>query len=89
MPTYEYRCKSCEHEFNLMVSISKMDAPISEPCPSCNEFRVERLFPSIAPTLGDPVRLGIRRPDEGFKDVLRRIDRSVPGSIIRNSSRYI
>lgn len=89
MPTYEYHCKACDHKFSLMVRIPLMDAAISEPCPSCNESKVERLFPSSAPTIGDAVRLGIRRPDEGFKDVLRKIHDSNPGSNIKDTSSYI
>jgi len=89
MPTYEYHCKKCDHRFNLMVRIPLMDAATTEPCPSCNEYQVERNFPSIAPTIGDAVRLGIRRPDEGFKDVLRKIHNANPQSNIKDTSRYI
>ena len=89
MPTYEYHCTACDHRFTLMVRITQMDAPTSEACPSCNEFHVERNFPSIAPTIGDAVRLGIRRPDEGFKDVLRKIHDANPQSNIKDTSRYI
>jgi putative FmdB family regulatory protein len=32
MPTYEYRCKACEHEFEAVQSFS--DEPLSE-CPNC------------------------------------------------------
>lgn len=39
--------------------------------------------------LGDSVRLRIRRPDEGFKDVLRKIHDSTPGSTLKNNSSYI
>ena len=32
MPTYEYRCKDCDHEFEVVQSFS--DAALTE-CPSC------------------------------------------------------
>ena len=32
MPTYEYRCKDCDHEFDVVQSFS--DAALTE-CPSC------------------------------------------------------
>lgn len=89
MPCYEYRCKACEYKFNLMVRISAMDEPTTEPCPSCHASEIERMFPSIAPSIGDAVRLGIRRPDEGFKDVLRKIHDANPQSNIKDTSRYI
>jgi hypothetical protein len=35
-----------------------------------------------APPLGDPVRLGIRKVDSGFKEVLQKIKRANPGSTL-------
>ena len=89
MPTYEYHCTACDRRFEKNVRISVMDEPTKEPCPSCHVAGVQRLFPSIAPTIGDAVRLGIRRPDEGFKDVLRKIHDANPQSNIKDTSRYI
>jgi putative FmdB family regulatory protein len=40
MPTYEYRCKECGHEFELFQSMK--DDPV-ECCPKCNG-KVERLI---------------------------------------------
>ncbi len=40
MPTYEYRCKKCDHEFEVFQSIK--DAP-KKTCPKC-KGRVERLI---------------------------------------------
>ncbi|MGA0241372.1 MAG: FmdB family zinc ribbon protein [Candidatus Marinamargulisbacteria bacterium] len=39
MPTYQYRCKSCAHEFETVQSM--MDAPLTD-CPQCSAdiFRV-------------------------------------------------
>lgn len=33
MPLYEYKCKSCGHEFEKLVSISKAAEP--QECPTC------------------------------------------------------
>jgi putative FmdB family regulatory protein len=41
MPTYDYRCKSCEHEWELFQSI-KAD-PIKK-CPSCGKQKAERMI---------------------------------------------
>ena len=41
MPTYEYRCRACGHEFERFQSIS--DSPVRT-CPSCKKRRVERLI---------------------------------------------
>jgi putative FmdB family regulatory protein len=41
MPTYEYLCKSCGHEFEREQRMS--DAPIKT-CPSCKARQVKRLI---------------------------------------------
>jgi putative FmdB family regulatory protein len=39
MPTYEYICDSCEHEFEKFQSIT---APAIKLCPECNRKKVRR-----------------------------------------------
>ncbi|TVQ30352.1 MAG: zinc ribbon domain-containing protein [Phycisphaeraceae bacterium] len=41
MPTYDYRCKSCGHEFELFQSMR--DKPIRK-CPECSRNTAERLI---------------------------------------------
>lgn len=41
MPTYEYRCKACAHEFEEFQSITAK--PLKK-CPSCAKLRLERLI---------------------------------------------
>lgn len=41
MPTYEYRCKSCAHEFEYFQSMK--DAPLRK-CPECGKNTLERLI---------------------------------------------
>ena len=41
MPTYEYRCRSCEYHFERDQSIK--DPPIKT-CPKCKKRKVERLI---------------------------------------------
>ncbi len=41
MPTYDYRCKSCEHEWELFQSIKAN--PIKK-CPSCGKLKAERII---------------------------------------------
>ena len=43
MPTYEYRCKSCNYEFETFQSMS--DASLTE-CPKCNG-QIYRLIRSV------------------------------------------
>ena len=41
MPTYNYLCKECEHQFEIKHSIK--DDPITE-CPKCCEHSLKRLI---------------------------------------------
>lgn len=41
MPTYEYRCRACAHEFERFQRMS--DSPVRT-CPACKKRRVERLM---------------------------------------------
>ena len=40
MPTYEYRCESCGHEFELFQS---MTDPVKRKCPKCAKPKLKRL----------------------------------------------
>ena len=41
MPTYDYECKACGHEFELFQSISE---PVKRKCPECSKLQLNRLF---------------------------------------------
>lgn len=41
MPTYDYHCDACEHEFELFQSISE---PVKRKCPACGKHKLRRLF---------------------------------------------
>lgn len=41
MPTYEYRCKNCKHEFELFQNMSDS---VKRKCPACHKNTLERLI---------------------------------------------
>ena len=41
MPTYEYRCNACSHEFETLQSST---AGALRKCPSCGKLKLERLI---------------------------------------------
>ncbi|MCA9237917.1 MAG: zinc ribbon domain-containing protein [Planctomycetales bacterium] len=41
MPTYDYECDACGHEFELFQSISE---PVKRKCPACSKLKLRRLF---------------------------------------------
>ncbi len=48
MPTYDYRCNACGHEFELF---QKMSDPIKRTCPTCKKRQLERLIGTGAAVL--------------------------------------
>ncbi len=41
MPTYDYLCDACGHEFELFQSITE---PLKRKCPECKKPKLRRLF---------------------------------------------
>ena len=41
MPTYEYVCDACDHEFELFQSMS---ASVKRKCPECGKLKLKRLI---------------------------------------------
>jgi len=41
MPTYDYECDACGHQFELYQSFS---APVEKKCPDCGKLKLRRLF---------------------------------------------
>jgi putative FmdB family regulatory protein len=68
MPTYEYKCKACKHEFEKFQSITSNPA---RKCPSCGKLGVERLIGTGAGIIfkgsgfyeTDYKRAGSKKPD--------------------------
>ncbi|MCB1039164.1 MAG: zinc ribbon domain-containing protein, partial [Acidimicrobiales bacterium] len=47
MPTYEYRCKSCGHQFDIVQAFT--DDSLTE-CPSCGEHALKKVFGNVGIT---------------------------------------
>lgn len=41
MPTYDYQCSGCDHEFELFQSITE---PPRRKCPACGAMKLKRLI---------------------------------------------
>jgi putative FmdB family regulatory protein len=41
MPTYDYECDACGHEFELFQSITEA---VKKKCPDCGKLKLRRLF---------------------------------------------
>ncbi|NDB81218.1 MAG: zinc ribbon domain-containing protein [Alphaproteobacteria bacterium] len=72
MPMYSFKCSDCETVFDVLCSIS---ARAEQECPNCKSTNYE--FHHTTPlNMGDPIRLGVRKTDDGFKEVLSKINSS-------------
>ena len=83
MPTYDYKCVKCEHEFEEMLSISRRTEPTEVPC----ERQLHRAAPicggeikmkAVAPGIGDPLKLGLKKPDGRYVEKLKEIKKNHP-----------
>lgn len=68
MPTYTFRYKNTEEIFDKFMSWDDRQKYLEE------NQNLEVLMG--APAIGDSVRLGIRRTDDGFKEVLSKIHKA-------------
>lgn len=56
MPTYEYRCKDCNHKFELILSYQEYEnAAVS--CPSCGAAGPERIIRPVRISRAEKTRL--------------------------------
>lgn len=66
MPTYSFRDKNTDETFDRLMTYSQKVEFLQE------NPHLESVILS-APGIGDPVRLGLKKPDQGFRDVLKNI----------------
>ena len=78
MPLYDFKDTKTDEVFEKFMSIATREEYLKE-------------NPNIEPVLStppliDPVTLGVRRPDQGFKEVLQRIDKLTAGSTLKKTT---
>lgn len=81
MPTYNFRNKETGEEFEKFMSISAREVYLQE------NSNIETMI-SGAPMVCDPVRVGIRKKDAGFKEVLQKIHSRSPGSQLKQNNAW-
>ena len=70
MPFYDFKCSECSNIFEVMCRIAERE---NQHCSICNSSKYESHHTTPIP-LGDPVRLGVRTIDNGFREVLSKIN---------------
>lgn len=72
MPLYTFKCEDCEEIFEISCRIADMK---SQKCPKCSSTNYG-VHHTQAQKLIDPVRLGVRTIDDGFREVLQKIHKN-------------
>jgi len=73
MPTYNFRNINTNEEFEITMKISELDEYKN------THPELQQLL-NRPPSIGDPVRMGLRKPDDGFRDVLKNVKSHHQGS---------
>jgi len=82
MPTYDFRNKETGEVTERVMSIAAKAEYLKE------NPHMEPIITGLPPLI-DPYRLGLVKPDNGFKEVLQRIHEKTPGSTLNKTSKYI
>lgn len=82
MPTYVFRNKETNEQFEKIMKMSELDTYRQE------NPQLETVIQSV--NFGDPTKLtASRKLDTGFKEVLQRIHEKTPGSQLNQTSSQI
>lgn len=78
MPVYTFRNKKTGEIWDDMMSISESEKYLSE------NPDIEKDITGSFPAMHSGIGLGLRKPDEGFKDVLSNIKKNNKGAKIND-----
>lgn len=69
MPSYTFKNLNTGEEFTTVMSMSEREEYLK------NNPHMQQVIHS-APALGDSIRMGLKKPDDGFRDRLREIKKA-------------
>ena len=75
---YHYVCTGCGHHFDVVKKLAEIDRV--EVCPECVTDITKRII--HAPGFTTSESLGRRKAPDGFRDIIKTIHQSTPGSKI-------
>jgi hypothetical protein len=82
MPTYVFQNTETKEIFEKVLKMSEFD-----------QYKLDNpthiRFHNSAPAFADPVRIGVRKTDTGFKEVLQKIHEKTAGSTLNTHSSQI
>jgi hypothetical protein len=77
MPTYTFLNTKTKKEFDITMSISERDKYVSE------NPHLQQVLKTM--NVVDPTRLGIQKPDNGFRDLLKDMKKKHSGGITKST----
>ena len=85
MPTYEYKCFTCDHTFEQFLKISERKAPTKKACPHCSvKGNVQQVVLSLPGMAIDTSHKIDGKATGQFKDIMQKVSQA-PG--IKGSAR--
>ena len=75
MANYTFLDTKTNKEFDINMPISELDDYKAQ------NPHLQQLI-KTAPAIADPTRLGIKKPDSGFRDVLKKVKKAHRGSTV-------
>ena len=66
--------------YTFLNTITEEEIDISMPISELDDYKLKNThlqqLIKRAPSIADPTRLGLRKPDHGFRDVLKRVEKA-------------
>lgn len=79
MPTYDFRNKQTQEVFTKIMRIAEKEQYLIDN-PDIEQVLLQ------APAVGDSIRIGGIKTDNGFKEVLQKIHEKTPGSALNRTT---
>jgi putative FmdB family regulatory protein len=79
MPSYDYRCESCEKIWDDYKTVSTRDAPCKEKCPHCKKKKVVRHIGEFPSTATDSTLTADKKTGGQWNDLMHKMKSYTPG----------
>lgn len=83
MPLYDFYNKKTKKSFEKFLKIADMEQYLKD-----NPHIIREFNPGSSPAVIDPVRLGIRKADSGFREIIKQVHDSTPGSQLNKTTHF-
>jgi hypothetical protein len=78
MPSYTFKDLNSGEEFTVIMSMNEREEFVA------NNPHMQQVFHS-PPAVGDSIRLGLKKPDNGFRDRLKEIKKAHSRGLTRST----